>query len=596
MLGKYSVDEAYISLDGGGDAKPLCRVMGADNLWKTIISFRDDPIKSRQQYKYAIRCKGHDFKLPLFGRIRLFSKDPSYCEERGERTVRSEVQFDVFHYPDNRNYMYETVPQSVIFYVQWILPSIFPSTILEFCTQIECLDFRSLEMRDAEFIIDWIVKQGSSNSVTDSQCLYLCTVLGHVQANCWYSSLSFPSSNRSKTACDRLLQSFFSCLGFDFISALNLKILKKIALLLVENSSTPGWLTLAAYFYPYFGIKFILDKQYAKSLNYIYAFEEYENAVKVLFSNVNDVKSGDDQLAHKKMLALVLKSAPTLSAALCLSKRADVFALFPCEDEMVDFFVKFCQDKLQDTSTHKETGAKLTDFFQIPKIFRGKMHKSLYPILLEYAKSDENLKDEHVRIFLDSIISESILSVDQVLALLMELSKSKSVPRQNLLLDILDSKRFEMVWHEIQLARKVAICTSWVMTTVVRASCNPGLDKTRTVYEAIDAIMQCSLNTTNTTLAKEVSAHVVTRILENEDAIAVLQAFPTIEECGAVVQDCYKSHVRKMLEQAPKVVKKSSKFLKECSSSRYVNKLRNLFCFIKQTHFHKKETFKVHAT
>ena len=542
--------------------------MGAKNLWKITIALCNDRNTSRLKYKYTIHCKGHDFKLPLFGRIGMFSKDPSYCEERSERTVHSEVQFDVFHYPDDRNYMYLIIPQSVIFYVQWMLPSIFPSTIHEFLTQIECLNFKSLAGKNSELVIDWIMKQALSPSVTHAQCLYLCIVLGHVEANCFHS---FSYSSGYQRVFDRFLWSLNPRVDSDFISTLNLKVLRKIAVLLVQNSSTPGWLTLAACFYPHFGIKFLLGKQYESCLNYKYDVEEYKNVVSVLFSKVKEMKSGDDQYAHKEMLALVLKSAPDLCAALSLSERTDVCGLFASEDEMIDFFVKFCQDKLKDTSTHKETGAKLADFFQIPKIFRRKMHKSLCPILLEYAKSDQDLKDGHVKIFLDSIISESFLSVDQVIVILTELSKSATDPRQKLLLDILDNKRFEKIWHEVKFARKVAICTSWVVTRVVLAIRQHSLDKTRAVYEAIDAIVNCSLNITNATLAKEVSTKVVSRFLENEDAVDVLQAFPRIEKCRPLVQDCYKSHVRTMLEQSPKVVKKSSKFLKNCSHSRYVS-------------------------
>lgn len=540
--------------------------MGASNLWKITVSFRNDPVTSRFKYKYTIHCKGHDFKLPWIGRIDVFSKDPSYCEERGERTVQSEVQFDVFHYPDNRSHMHETIPQSVIFYVQWMFPSIYPSTIHEFLVQLEYLRFKSLGVKGSK-LIDWILKQASSFSITDAQCLYLCYVLGHIQANSFYS-LSFPSGIQEE--CDRLLRSFIPCFNSDFISTLNPKILKEVAVLLVQNSSTPGWLTLAACFYPYLGIKFLLDKQYASCLKYTYHVEEYEKVVSVLFSKVKKMKSGDDKYAHKRMLDLVLNRAPDLCSALSLSERTDVCELFGSDDEMVYFFVKFCQDKLKDTSTHKETGAKLADFFLIPKIFRSKMNKSLFPILLEYAKSDQDLKEGHVKIFLDSI-SESSLSLDQVVALLMELSKSTSGPRQKLLLDILDNKRFEKNWHEIQLAQKLAICTSWIITRVVRASHHHGFDKTKKVYAAVDAIVNCSLNITNTTLAEEVSTNVVTKILGNEDAVTVLQAFPSIEKCGPVVQSCYKSHVRKMLEQSPRVVKKSSKFLKDCSYSRYVN-------------------------
>ena len=547
--------------------------MGKDNLWKLTIPFQDDPTTGCFKYKYGIYSKGHDFKLPLFGtRIGMLSKDPSYCEERGERRVMSEVQLDVFHYPDNRNYMFQTVPQSVIFYVQWLFSSVFPSTVSEFLTQIERLNFRSLSTKHVETIVDWIVKQASANPITEVQCLYLCIVLGHTESNYFYSSLFFPSGHQTVKACDRLLQCFSGSIISNLLSTSNLKSLKKIATLLVRNSSSPGWLTLAAYFYPYLGIKYLLGKEYTSGLDYRYDVAEYQKWMKALFLNVKGMENRDDQFAHQKLLLLVLKSAPVFDAALDLLERSDVRGFFANEDEMVDFFVKFYQARQRDTSTHKEIGAKLVEFFQIPKMFRGKMHKFLYPILLEYAKSDDKLKDEHEKVFLKSIISERFLAMEQVLFLLMELSKSKSVPRQNLLLKILSNELFEKDWHETQLVQKVGICKSWVISRVnyhMRAGSIDGLDKTKTVYEAINAVMRCSVNVTNVTLAQDVSIFVVGKFLGNEDALSILQAFASVEKCVTVVQDCYKSHVRKILERTPKVVKKSSTFLEECSSSRY---------------------------
>ena len=542
--------------------------MGIQNVWRCTIPFQFDPIQTSFKYKYTIHSKGHDFKIPLFGRIGFFSTDPSYCEERSDRRLKSEVQLDVFHYPNDRSYQFQTVPQSVIFYVQWLFSSVIPSTISEFLTQIERLDFKSLSTQHVKHMIDWIVKQATNTSVTNVQCFYLCIILGHIDENHMYY-LPFPISDRqTNAACDRLLQSFNTCATSHLFTQSNVRILRKVATLLVQKCSSPGWLTLAAYFYPHLGIKFILGKEFAGGLNHRYTVEDYQKTVNTLVQNINEIKSRDDQIAHQKMLLLAMKNAPVFVTALDLSKSPDIPKFFANEDEMVKFFVKFCQESQLNTSKYKDTGKQLIEFFQIPIIFRCKMYKSLYPILLDYAKSNDELKDAHVKIFLKSIISEDMLPLEHVLGLLMELSKSISVPRQNLLLEILNNESFEQDWQETGLARKVEICRSWVLTRVnnTRANRLSGLEKTKAVYKAIDAIMRCSLNMVNETLAQDVSTHVVEKILRTEDALSVLQAFAGIEKCTIVVQECYKSHVRKIL--TPKVVKKSSTFLEGYSTSR----------------------------
>ena len=562
------------------DARPLCRVLEIDNLWKFTCLFRSDLGTDRLKYKYVIYSKGHDFKLPLFGRIGLFSQDPSYCEERGERSVKSEVQFDVFHFPGNRLYYDDTLPQSVVFYLQLLFSSVHPTTVSEFISQIERLNFTSLKSKHVTCSVNWIVKEALERSISDVQCLYLCIVLGRIEEKFLYG-LTFPKGDRTAEACDRLLQGF-SAVDCNILSTLNFQIVKKVAVLLVENCSSPGWLTLAAHFYPVFGVKFVLGKKYSSSLKHRYDVSEYQKMVRALLLHVKETENRDDQLAHQRLLLLVLESAPVLSVALKLSERSDVCRFFANDDEMVSLFVKFCQEWQRDSSIN-DTGAKMVDFFQIPNKFRCKMHKLLYPILLEYAKSDDKLKDEHVEIFLQSIISDDVLADFQIFALLMELSKSKSVSRQNLLLEILNNKLFEQFWHEAALAKKVDICKTWVMTRVnyILGSSANGVDKTKAVYEAIDAIMRCSLNIRNQSLVQDVSKYIVEKILGNEDGISVLQAFTSIEKCVSVVQECYKSHAKKILEHAPKVVRKSKKFLKDCSSSRYAYHFKNTCSVLK---------------
>lgn len=567
VLGDLSVDEAYINL-GPENATPLSYVMGIQNLWKCTIPFQFDPIQTTFKYKYTIHSKGHDFKIPVFGRIGFFSTDPSYCVERADRRLKSEVQLDVFHYPNDRNYQFQTVPQSVMFYVQWLFSSIIPSTLSEFLTQIERLDFKSLSTQHVKHIIDWIVKQATNSSVTNVQCFYLCIILGRVDEN-YMHYLPFPINDRQTTgACDRLLWGVTACVTSHLLTLSNVRILKKVATLLVKKCSSPGWLTLAAYCYPHLGIKFILGKEFDKDLNHRYTIEEYQKTVNTLVQNVNEIKSRDDRIDHQKLLLLAMKSAPVFVTALDLSKSPDISKFFANEDEMVKFFVKFCEDRQLNTSKYKEPGEQLIEFFQIPMMFRCKMYKSLYPILLDYAKSNHELKDKHVKIFLESIISKDMLPWEHVLGLLMELSKSISVPRQNLLLQILNNESFEQDWQETGLVRKVELCKSWVLTRVnnTRANRLSGLEKTKAVYEAIDAIMRCSLNMGDETLAQDVSTHVVEKVLRTEDALSVLQAFAGIEKCTAVVQECYKCHVRKIL--TPKVVKKSSTFLEGYSTSR----------------------------
>ncbi len=563
ILGESVVGETNIHF-GLDEPEQLERVYGQPYLWKYSAVFQGDPIKDGVKYKYGCFRKKHSFKVPYYGRVGV-GNDLSYCKEVGQRCVNFQVQFDVFHLQHDRQYLTETTPKAVLFYLKWLLPLVYSSSVSETLTQIESLRFGLLNKKHLKNCVSWIVEEVLGHSVTEAQRLYLCIVLGHL------NNLQFPlplSRDRKMVqTCDRLLQCLIACVDCNFLSTSDLELLQKIAVLLVENSSSPGWLTLAAHFYPYLGIEYILRKKNAKGLNYRYDDKEYHKMIGALLINIKD---GNDQI--KELLHLLMKEAPTFNDALDLFKGNDVQQFFASESERFDFFIKFYKSKSRDDSTQKKSaGAQLVELYKIPKDIREKMKEDLFLTLLEYSKSDDELEDEHVDTFLSSIISEDCLNMDQVLELLMELSKSTSVPRQDLLRVILDNELFGQDWDQTTHVAKVKICKSWVITRFrnnEQASRLSGVDKVVVVYKAIDFIMRCYLNISNRDLAQDVSTYVVETILRNEDTLSVLQAFANIEECVADVQDCYKSHVRKILEKTPMVVKRSSNFLKAYSNSR----------------------------
>ena len=533
-----------------------------------------NPMKDRYEYKYSFCEKGHEFTVPIIGRLGVLSKDPSYYEEPDKRRMDSGAHFDVFHFPDDKYFLFDTTSKGVVFYMQWLLSFVSPTTIPKTLIQIEKFDFMLLTRKYAEECLNFVLTCALDCTVTDVQRLYLCIVLGYL-VNADSTQLQFPNDDNNKTAdaCDRLLQCMRSCVNSNFLPITDLDRLKKIALVLVKNSNCPGWLTLAVHFYPYLGPEFVSDEKHttATGLNYTYDSNEYKKIVGTLFSHIKKA-NGNDKACHRRLLLLVLEHAQNMPTVWHIFEIADFSWFFHSEEEKVDFFVGVYQQKTHDVSTkNKSVGSKLIEFYNIPKKIRGKMHKFLFQILLQFSKSDDELNDEHAKIFLEIIISRD-LSSSQLFDIFMELSKSKSVHYQDLLLEILDNELFEDYWHDVELPEKLHICKAWVKTRAVNVICNGTIDnvgKIVAAYEAIDEIMQCSLNISNKNLARQLSTFVVEGILKRVDVISFIQAFSQLEQCVAVVKECYKSDVKKILVQAPKAVKKSRMFLRECSRNRY---------------------------
>ncbi|CAB4043499.1 E3 ubiquitin- ligase RNF213 [Paramuricea clavata] len=559
--GDQPVDDVYLLFSH--EEPILLRRVGSDiRLWHYQLPLRCDLKKEYVEYFYRILIKGHDSTVPVFGR--WLSKDATFMDEISERNIKSNKQYDVFHFSQDRRYYQETVPQSVIFYIKWLLHSVDMSNISQILQQVEEMrfDFTAKHVRD---FIAWIVEQVIGPSVTDIQRLYLCLILGLLFQNC-SRHFRFPNDSNSKQACDRLLECFSARVHSSFLSPSNLKILEKLANTLVQNCSCPGWLNLAATFYPYLGVRYVLQKKHDSGLKYKYDIKEYHKLMDTLLKNIDNTEQEENE--HQSLLQAVLEIAPSNDVVVQLFDGPDTGRFFADEAGKEDFFVKFYQDS-HHSGRRRGVGEKVVELLKIPQKLREKLYRLVNSCLLDFVSSDEEVKEEHIKAFIDLIILHNSLQQSQVVDLLIEISRSKSVRRHGLLLRILHTSCFRADWHNTAMAHKVKICSTWVNTKVVNETrMNSGVDKTTAVYHGIEELMRCSLNKSNNKLAEEVSKTVVENILRNEESLSILKAFVKIDKYSTVVQDCYKTHVKEILGRDRRLMRKSVKILEEYSSSR----------------------------
>ena len=265
--------------------------------------------------------------------------------------MKHQFQFDVFIYPDNRHREGETIPKAAIWYTKWLLKSVDSSTISPILTSLQDLNFTSVIEDHKQEFVRWILEQVLHGSTTDIQGLFLFMVL------CIFRDLS-PYLKGHKIAYDRLLQCFLTRIDSNLVSKLDTKQLKKTAITLVENSSSPGWLTLVAYFHPHLSIKLFLEKKHKESLSHKYESDEYKKLVIALFSNLKL----DDQDDYKKLLKYVMKSSPTLVDALDVFQHSKVSEMFANEDKKVDFCVKFLKKAQFKSENQRSLNEKLDEF------------------------------------------------------------------------------------------------------------------------------------------------------------------------------------------------------------------------------------------
>ena len=482
-------------------------------------------------------------KLPGYGKLDYFSKPAWENKEQKKRHVKHQIQFDVFCSQEKK------LSKVNIWYVKWLLKLVNDSTISPILTSIQCFDFTSVNENQTKELVFWILKQTSQNSTTDIQRFYLCMILSHLRIE---AISKYPI--RNKKVFDRLLQCFSASAHSRFLSTSDRERLKTTAVSLVENSSSPGWLTLAAHFYSYLSIKFLLDKKKSESLSHHkYDSEEYKTLVALLLSSLK-VDSQDD---HKELLKYMMKSSPTLVEVVDLFQRPEISEMFANEEEKDNYFVAHSKDKYVKSKNTKSFWERLPG--RLREKFRSKFYNLLYSTLLDYTKSDDELKDDNIKVLVELILSIKRFGMDQFINVLKDVATSKSLSRQDLLPQILDDELFKETWHEIPLDTKVDICKSWVLNHVTNLQLEDS-DMVVAVYQSIENITRhCSL---------EVSAHVIDKILESLDVVNILDVsvIQSIEKLSPAVTKCYISHIRKIL--TPKLVKKSSQILKDYSATK----------------------------
>ena len=506
------------------------------------MTFTRNPIQGNFQYTYSLQNSGREVKLPGYGKLDYLSKPAWENKEQKNRHVKHKIQVDVFCSQDKEH------SKVNIWYAKWLLKFVNDSTISPILTSIRSLDFTSVNEKQTKELVSWILEQASQNSTTNIQRFYLCMILSHLRIE---AISKYPI--RNKKVFDRLLQCFSTSAHSRFLSTSDRERLKTTAVSLVENSSSPGWLTLAAHFYSYLGIEFLLDKKKSESLSHHkYDSKEYKKLVALLLSCLK-VDNKDD---HNKLLKYVMKSSPTLVEVVDLFQRPEISEMFANEEEKDNYFVAHCKNKWVKSKNTKRFWERLPGWPR--EKFRSKFYNLLFSTLLDYTKSDDELKDDDIQVLVELILSIKRFGMDQFIKVLKEFAASKSLSRQELLPQILDAEPFNETWHEIPLDTKVDICKSWVLNRVTNLQLEA--DMVVAVYQSIENITRhCSL---------EVSAHVIDKILESLDAVNILDVsvIQSVEKLSPAVTKCYISHIRKIL--TPQLVKKSSQILKDYSTTK----------------------------
>jgi hypothetical protein len=361
--------------------------------------------------------------------------------------------------------------------------------------EVHKFQFTSLNQQQVERCIQWIIERSIDTSMTDAQGLYLCAVLGHLAVTTSSDKyLELPTYEATAKACDFLLQCLVTSFRKKMFTSRKCDALSEaIAPVLVDGSSSPGWLTFAANFLPLFGMKYIMEMNIGSPR---YEKDDYMRLWHLVVShdilNIRNAPNEDKQY-YNQFLTRILKFAPDAGTLFKVFASKEIKRFFYNEQNQESFCANFYKDNVLTGSGENldMISEKLQQLIGLPRNLRVQLSGVLYSYLLEFIKSVEKPTNTDVENFMDIQLSLNKLSNDQIDTILLLLSTSETVQYQELFLKLLNDERFRNQWQKVKRTTKVQICTTWVKTRAcVKEESNIKVART---YQVAEELISCTL-------------------------------------------------------------------------------------------------------
>lgn len=311
--------------------------------------------------------------------------------------------------------------------------------------------------------IHWILQKSASTKTNYCQSLCLCALIGHLVVMKKGDLLTVELSDHTKSAFDQLLEHLHIC------QRKHTKIQEPVKILLESGARTivlgcswPGWLTYAAYFKHFLGIKHILETEFETNTHH-YSEAEFLYLLTPLvygIKHINRVEPYEQRIYHQ-YLQRIMQYIPNDKALFLMSESENIHRFFSSYPDRQIFFFSFYQTKFISDPGSLE--AKLNGFDELPISVREKLHIFIVNYILVFLKStDCSSKEDNDAIF--NFLSK--VSLYQFLDLLFFLSKSNELYQRDLFFRIICEESLQSSWEKIESNYRYRLCKYWIDQTV----------------------------------------------------------------------------------------------------------------------------------
>ena len=391
--------------------------------------------------------------------------------------------------------------------------------------------------------IQWVIDR--AHSVEEKQLLFLCATLGYIALVMKVYCLPLPNDEKTKRAFDKLLQNLEKCFKKKFRVPDNcLHLLERSAYTLVQGSSKPGWLTFAAYFRYFFGMKYVLDVRIESCAC---SKEEYWKLLSLLVFDVPSIKKArpEEREFYQPFLKRILEFAPDEDILFQMSQNKDaIYRFFYSSNDREYFFIEFYKNSLNSGAENLDERIKRLN--KLPAHVRAKMSGLVFGYVQQFIDTvAEPSSDDMDAVF--HLISENF-SDEKVLYLLQHLSKSSSsTTHHDLFLQLLNDQKFSRKWEKVSPSEKIKICWSWVNA---HSSKKNGA-RIKAIFEAVDILISCAHISSNKNVIQNLCEYASNWLFQHEDSIRIIEEFKEIANYSPDIHNCFKKLIEETFRRKP---------------------------------------------
>ncbi|XP_046854791.1 uncharacterized protein LOC124447744 isoform X2 [Xenia sp. Carnegie-2017] len=422
-------------------------------------------------------------------------------------------------------------------------------TIVKMCENVLLIPSNSALEQE---YIHWILQKSASTKTNYCQSLCLCAVIGHLVDMKKGDLLTVELSDHTKSAFDKLLAHLHICQQkHTKIQEPVKSYLESGARTIVLGCSWPGWLTYAAYFKHFLGIKYILKTEFETNTHH-YSEEEFLHLLTPLVYGIEHIKRVEhyEQPIYHQYLQRIMQYIPNYKALFLMSEYENIRRFFFSYPDRQNFFFNFYQTKFISDPGSLET--KLNGFDELPISVREKLHYFIVNYILEFLKStDYSLKEDN-----DAILNFlSKVSLDQFLDLLFFLSNSNELYQRDWFFRIICEESLQSSWEKIKSNDRYRLCKNWIdrMVDSGKNSLNR-LGRFKALLLAVNSLLSCCKAFVDESFVSRLSKEIATDFY-HESLFNILEDSKEFDDYSPLVKNLIADLILQKLKKSPNLLR-----------------------------------------